>query len=271
MNFVPKEDQENYNVSESNTLLDFILLILGAAALVLIGYLLFGWAGEKIFTSMSVERENKLFSKFDPFGSSLKKLDVKQINSVFNKIKDKSKIDVNIFLLCESQPNAFAFPGGKMGVTSGLFNIVNTEIGLAFVLAHELGHFKNRDHMRGLGRNLGIIIMTQFIGLSTSTDATENLVNLVLQRTNSRSQEEEADLFAIGLIKDIYGQMNGAEEFFENLQNDKNAKIAEMIPLIFKTHPGTQERIDLIKKQSTGKPSSPRLSVKEEIFTLCKR
>ena len=57
--------------------------------------------------------------------------------------------------LVESEtPNAFAFPGGKIVVFSSLLDSVQSENGLAFVLAHELSHFQNRDHLRGMGRSI---------------------------------------------------------------------------------------------------------------------
>ncbi|NNM29405.1 MAG: M48 family metalloprotease, partial [Akkermansiaceae bacterium] len=40
----------------------------------------------------------------------------------------------------DKTPNAFALPGGKVGVNSGLFRITRNEAGLATVVAHELAH-----------------------------------------------------------------------------------------------------------------------------------
>jgi Zn-dependent protease with chaperone function len=50
--------------------------------------------------------------------------------------------------------NAAALPGGHMLVFSGLLTEMRSENELAFVLAHELGHYAHRDHLRGLGRAL---------------------------------------------------------------------------------------------------------------------
>ena len=46
-----------------------------------------------------------------------------------------------------------------MIVTAGLLEKVESENELAFIIGHELGHFRNRDHIRGLGRGLAIGIL----------------------------------------------------------------------------------------------------------------
>lgn len=59
-------------------------------------------------------------------------------------------------LVEEEEPNAMALPGGAILLTSGLLETVDSENGLAFVLAHELGHYAHRDHLRSLSRGLAL-------------------------------------------------------------------------------------------------------------------
>ena len=51
-----------------------------------------------------------------------------------------------------------ALPGGQIMVFSGLLKKVNLENELAMVLGHELGHYAHRDHLRGMGRGLGVTL-----------------------------------------------------------------------------------------------------------------
>ncbi len=67
-------------------------------------------------------------------------------------------IDYRFLLLKEKRPNAFAMPGGTTGLITGLLETLDNEIELAFVIAHELGHFHNRDHLSGLGRAAGFSV-----------------------------------------------------------------------------------------------------------------
>ena len=64
-------------------------------------------------------------------------------------------------------PNAMALPGGLIVVTQGLLDQVESENELAFVLGHELGHFRNRDHLRALGRG---IMISLFLAVVTGND-----------------------------------------------------------------------------------------------------
>ncbi len=67
---------------------------------------------------------------------------------------EENPYELQLAILEEESPNAFAVPGGAIYVTRGLLDSVESENELAFVLGHEIGHFRNRDHLRGLGRGL---------------------------------------------------------------------------------------------------------------------
>jgi peptidase M48-like protein len=58
--------------------------------------------------------------------------------------------DVQSIVLATDTPNAFALPGGKVYLFSGLLTKAENPDEIAGVLAHELGHLKHRDNMRGM-------------------------------------------------------------------------------------------------------------------------
>ncbi|MEM7233711.1 MAG: M48 family metallopeptidase, partial [Planctomycetota bacterium] len=103
-----------------------------------------------------------------------------------------------------SVPNAFAVPGGSVAVTDGLLELVESEAGLAFVLAHELGHQQLRHSLRRLGRSLAYhILLNLFLGaeqaalLGTGVEAA--------QASYSRDQERDADRFGLKLVRRVLG------------------------------------------------------------------
>ncbi len=55
--------------------------------------------------------------------------------------------------------------GSYLFVTNGLLAAVESENELAFVLAHELGHFHHRDPLQALGRSLVLITLSSLLGL----------------------------------------------------------------------------------------------------------
>ena len=165
-----------------------------------------------------------------------------------------------LVLIKEKNPNAFAFPGGKIGLTTGLLDLLNDEIEMAFVLGHELGHFSNRDHLKGLGRAVGFGLAAAIIFKSEyGANSFGDMINFVLLRTYSQDREEKADRFGLELVYSKYGSINGTDHLFNILkEKDKLPSWAYM----FSTHPSPQKRIlglqKLLSKQCSCLEDSQR-------------
>jgi len=156
--------------------------------------------------------------------------------------KNVALLPYSLVLMENDEPNAFAFPGGTISITSGLLDVLSNDIEIAFIIGHELGHFNNRDHLRGMGRAIGFSILTSMIfGSSISTDSFGNVMNLVLQRRYSQECEKKADRFGLKLVHSVYGKVEGTQRLFEILKEQKK------IPgwaYMFATHPSPEERIN---------------------------
>ncbi len=100
--------------------------------------------------------------------------------------------------------NAFALPGGKMAVYTGLLPVAQDEDGLAVVMAHEIAHVVARHGTERMTSSLGSEVALQMLGASTggnaevTTQLAAAALDLTLQRPHGRKQESEAD--HIGLI-----------------------------------------------------------------------
>jgi predicted Zn-dependent protease len=55
----------------------------------------------------------------------------------------------------DSNPNAFALPGGKVGVYTGIFTVAKNQDQLAAVVAHEIGHVMSNHHDERITRQMG--------------------------------------------------------------------------------------------------------------------
>jgi predicted Zn-dependent protease len=145
----------------------------------------------------------------------------------------------------ETTPNAFALPGGWIGVTTGLLDEVGSENELAFVLGHEIGHFRNRDHLKGLGRGLALGIVLSAVGLSGVGVAGDlaGLAGGLAQRSFDREQESEADEFGLAVVAAEYGHVAGAAEFFRRTP-DADALLGGKLEAYLSTHPISDERIE---------------------------
>ncbi len=144
--------------------------------------------------------------------------------------------------------NAIALPGGTILVYSGLINEVDSDDELAFVLGHELGHFHNRDHLKGLGRGLAMLIISLPFASSDgliSGFISDQISNLEMQF--SQSQEHQADLFGLRLIAAQGKNLDGALNFMQDMADEnKTPRLA----YYFATHPHPEERLDLLKAEA---------------------
>lgn len=120
------------------------------------------------------------------------------------------------------EPNAFALPGGWVVVTTGLLDRIHTENELAFVLGHELGHFRNRDHLRGLGRGVAWGIVSAALGLGEgAASALARVAGGLSNRHFDRDQESEADEVGLELLVAEYGHAGGSAAVFATVLADE--------------------------------------------------
>jgi Zn-dependent protease with chaperone function len=146
--------------------------------------------------------------------------------------------DVKINIIEDPSPNAFAAPGGNAYVTRGFLDMVDSENELAYVLGHELGHFKNKDHLRKLGFDIVYGMVALILG-----DEYEDLANVTLNISGaqySQAAELEADQFGLEVLNCSYGGVNGATKFFEKLSNQ------DLWSDLLSTHPAFTKRIEQI-------------------------
>ncbi len=147
----------------------------------------------------------------------------------------------------ESEPNAVALPGGVIAVTNALLESVESENELAFVLGHELGHFHNRDHLRGLGRGIAFSLLLVAVGVGGGGSAVQlaSWAGQFAQRDFSRDQEIEADRFGLALLAAEYGHVSGAAAFFEHLPERDGTREGGLASY-FSTHPVNADRIQAL-------------------------
>jgi Zn-dependent protease with chaperone function len=240
--YIPKPDLEGINAPPSSPLRDLAFMGLGFVLILIVGFYVLGFAGEWAVSQMSPETENKVFAKFVSAMPGLQTPDP-QLLSIFTNLEEQSGLKLKLSILCDKDPNAFAIPGGAVFITSSLLKDVKTEMGIAFVMAHEIGHFKHRHHLKGMGRQLGFALAVLVVGMGESAGVTDTFTS-VMGRAYSRDQETQADEYALDLVTKVYGHVNGAEEFF-NLLLKKQSGLEKFVGMLG-THPGVEERVRMI-------------------------
>ncbi len=165
--------------------------------------------------------------------------------------------EFEFFIVDDSAINAFALPGGYIGVNSGLLLASESESELAGVLAHEVAHVTQRHIARAIYDNqrsglLNIAAMLGAILLGAATDiggdATAGLITAAQaagaqrQINFTRANEHEADRVGIETLSSAGFDPSGMSTFFEKLSR-RYGSLRQQVPAILQTHPVTTERI----------------------------
>lgn len=142
----------------------------------------------------------------------------------------------------DEEPNAFALPGGKVGVNTGLFKVAKTEDQLAAVMAHEVGHAIARHSAERVSRQVLVqagqqAIGSQYPGMSEIL-AQASTLGLILPFT--REQESEADHIGLMLMAKAGYDPRGAVALWQNFA----AAGGQRPPEFLSTHPSPGSRID---------------------------
>ena len=267
MNYVPKEDSQNHNVpDQEGELSSFLILFVAAAALCVVVFFSAAWLGEKTLLLFSPQQE---IASFASWGKSMGE-PWPEGKKILEKLIGTESQNYTMIVLQQDQPNAFAFPGRVLGVTCGLLQGLESENGLAFVFGHELGHFAHRDHLRGLGRSLGLGAAMLLLGFTTERGFAQ-LGQQILSRSFSRDQESAADAHAMELIKKVYGGLQGATELFDLIQKTQTDSVLSggRWERFLSTHPDPESRAKVI--QGAGTKTSEVLPLSEEIRAQCKK
>ena len=249
MKYRPGLPERNDNISEEGPLKEFATLLAGLFIIGAILYLILGLLIDFSVERISPETEQRWFKKPGlnlAIESTLGGAELEEHEQValFESLKACAGIDVDLRLWkVESQvANALAVPGGEIIVFSGLEKLLETQNGLAFVLAHELAHFKHRDHLRGLGRGIVLTFLSSVIaGSDAALTRLVSPVSVLGQAGYSRSRERAADVLALDLLNCHYGHVGGATEFFERMAHRESVAYRSLH--YFSTHPASQARI----------------------------
>lgn len=247
MRFQPKAPKEAINYSRESLVREAAILLVAAGLAAAVLFVILGEAIEFAAPRIPVRWEKSIFGglarALDADGALAGDTDLDRlVRRIASRWPDRS-YEFRVAVVENDSPNAFALPGGGIVVTRGLLTRAESENELAFVLAHELGHFQGRDHLRGIGRAAAFTLLSATIGAASGMGAPNGLA-LTQQLTQSgfnRAQESAADEFALDLVYREYGHLAGAFDFFAR---DAAGGAG---PMWLSTHPASDDRIERLK------------------------
>lgn len=179
---------------------------------------------------------------------------------------DDNTLAFNFFVVDNPNINAFAAPGGVIGVNSGTILNSRSESELAGVLAHEIAHVTQRHLARSFERagrlNLpgtAALLGALLIGIANPEAGAAALTVVTgasaqTQINFTRANEEEADSIGIQLLARSGYDPQGMPAFFERLQQ-KSEFYTGNAPEFLRTHPLTTSRIADSKSRAARYPA----------------
>ena len=180
----------------------------------------------------------------------------------------------DLLLVRDRSVNAFALPGGYMGVHTGLIAVVSSADELAAVLAHELSHVTQRHISRLMTKQqqqtpwvIGAMILGALAASKSPNAANAAIVGGQAlaaqgQLNFSRDMEREADRVGFGVMTQAGFEGQGVSGMFEKLQQAARLNDSGAYPYL-RSHPLTTERIAEARarlqtgEQAGQNPSSP--------------
>ncbi|MBB6591970.1 M48 family metallopeptidase [Ralstonia solanacearum] len=171
-----------------------------------------------------------------------------------------------LFAVRDPGINAFALPGGYIGVNTGTLVATDSESELASVLGHEIGHVLQRHIARGIdksGESMWIAlasILLAGLAATKSGDAAQALAvggqaaAVSNQLAFSRGAEREADRVGFTLLTGAGYNPDGMPDFFRRLQRVTSIADTGIVPGYARTHPLTGERIADMEDRARGLP-----------------
>jgi len=159
----------------------------------------------------------------------------------------------DFFIVNNPQINAFALPGGYIGIHSGLIGMAQNESELASVISHEIAHVTqlhiarrieqaselNLPSIAAMLASIAIATQNPEAGLAALQASQAGLTQVMLN--HSRAHEHEADRVGIQTLARAGYDSYAAATFFEKLINDQ--KFVNKPPPFLSTHPVSQLRV----------------------------
>ena len=135
--------------------------------------------------------------------------------------------------------NAWALPGGKMAVYTGILPLTADEAGLAVVMAHEIGHVVARHGTERMTRVLGVGLVTEFLDLGDYEGLAEVGYELLVEMPFGRSAESEADHIGLIYMARAGYDPREAVDFWQRME----AATGSGPPEFLSTHPSHETRV----------------------------
>lgn len=191
---------------------------------------------------------------------------IQQLGERLVQFTSESPDEFRFFVVKSSAINAFALPGGFIGINAGLILKTETESELASVLAHEISHVTQRHIARQIAATKGTkwVTLAALLGAAIASGGDGDAIQAAItgsisirrqqQISYTRAHELEADRIGIRLLAKAHFDPRAMAHFFETMQ--RHARLyGDHLPQILLTHPVNNTRIAEARARAADYPS----------------
>ncbi len=187
---------------------------------------------------------------------------VAALQKLSKKLQDAAdlRLPAEMVAISSGVPNAFALPGGRVFLFSGLLAKAQNQDEIAGVLAHELGHLQHRDHVRRMVENGGgAYLIGLLFGDVKGGGALVFLGKQMFFAAHSREAEAAADVFAAQTLAKLGRPAKPLGELLERVTGPEE----DGAFTILHDHPLSKERLAALAAAGTRATGLPLLTDEE--------
>jgi len=199
-------------------------------------------------------------------------------NRLTRQVAGKPVGGYTFFVVHNPRINAFAAPGGYIGINSGLFLRAGNESQLAGVMAHEIAHVSQRHIARAFAarsrnqyKTIAAVVAGLLLGGQAGQAAVATGIASDAQRqiNYTRSNEYEADRIGIRILAAAGYEPQGMAGFFDILLQESSVS-AQAVPEYLRTHPLSANRVAEANARAQQLGNDPTLRSDSLEFQLMK-
>ncbi len=251
MQYENRQPPEGINVETRGWVGDFVLLVAGSLlGLVTATWLLLqavGWSAKWVPFSW----EKAITRSWSAPPPSEK---VDYLQTLARNLAQAGQLNENLSVIVrhsnDNAVNAFATLGGNVVILEGLLDAVESEQGLAFVIAHELAHVHFRHPARAIARGMTLELIAALVFGGTDLRQMAGMGGQLTLLDYSRRQEAQADAWALDALFQYYGHVRGASELFLHLSGDPEIQSRQPVPKWLESHPELTQRIAALESHA---------------------
>ena len=199
---------------------------------------------------ISIDRQNSPHQISADYGTTQDKALNNYVSRVGRTVAAKShrpQMPYSFHTLNAPYVNAYAFPGGTIGITRGILLDLESEAELASLIGHEAGHVSARHTSQRMTRGLLAAVVLSGASVAAGPQMGDLVAGLggigagALLAGYSRSQEREADSLGLGYMAGANYNPDGFVGLM-NMLHEMSGKNESSMAVLFSTHPMSSER-----------------------------